>query len=142
MSAALQLQDHARRRACTFTARTPRPTLHRRQDVSLTRGRGRVRQRGRPHRLRQEHAAECGRRAAGAQSGQGGGVWRTRWGINRRAGYMFQTESLMPWRTALANVMAGLEFRGVPLQQAPGPGPGVAAPRRVWVVLATATRTR
>jgi len=34
-------------------------------------------------------------------------------GINRRAGYMFQTESLMPWRTALANVMAGLQFRGV-----------------------------
>ena len=33
-------------------------------------------------------------------------------GINRRAGYMFQAESLMPWRTALANVMAGLEFRG------------------------------
>jgi NitT/TauT family transport system ATP-binding protein len=33
-------------------------------------------------------------------------------GINRRAGYMFQTESLMPWRTALGNVMAGLEFRG------------------------------
>ena len=25
---------------------------------------------------------------------------------------MFQTESLMPWRTALHNVMAGLEFRG------------------------------
>ena len=34
-------------------------------------------------------------------------------GINTRAGYMFQTESLMPWRTALGNVMAGLEFRGV-----------------------------
>lgn len=34
-------------------------------------------------------------------------------GINARAGYMFQAESLMPWRTALANVMAGLEFRGV-----------------------------
>ena len=33
-------------------------------------------------------------------------------GLNRRAGYMFQAESLMPWRTALANVMAGLEFRG------------------------------
>ena len=33
-------------------------------------------------------------------------------GINTRAGYMFQAESLMPWRTALANVMAGLEFRG------------------------------
>jgi NitT/TauT family transport system ATP-binding protein len=35
-------------------------------------------------------------------------------GINTRAGYMFQTESLMPWRTALQNVMAGLEFRGSP----------------------------
>jgi NitT/TauT family transport system ATP-binding protein len=33
-------------------------------------------------------------------------------GINRRAGYMFQADSLMPWRTALANVCAGLEFRG------------------------------
>ena len=39
-------------------------------------------------------------------------------GINTRAGYMFQTESLMPWRTARANVMAGLEFRGVPLAEA------------------------
>ena len=35
-------------------------------------------------------------------------------GINGRAGYMFQAESLMPWRTALGNVMAGLEFRGAP----------------------------
>ena len=35
-------------------------------------------------------------------------------GINTRAGYMFQAESLMPWRTALGNVMAGLEFRGEP----------------------------
>jgi NitT/TauT family transport system ATP-binding protein len=35
-------------------------------------------------------------------------------GLNARAGYMFQAESLMPWRSALANVMAGLEFRGVP----------------------------
>lgn len=33
-------------------------------------------------------------------------------GINTRAGYMFQSESLMPWRTALQNVTAGLEFRG------------------------------
>ena len=35
-------------------------------------------------------------------------------GLNRRAGYMFQSDSLMPWRTALGNVMAGLEFRGAP----------------------------
>lgn len=34
-------------------------------------------------------------------------------GINHRAGYMFQGEALMPWRSALANVTAGLEFAGV-----------------------------
>jgi len=34
-------------------------------------------------------------------------------GINRRAGYMFQAESLMPWRSALDNVLAGLQFGGV-----------------------------
>ena len=34
-------------------------------------------------------------------------------GINRRAGYMFQTEALMPWKSALGNVVAGLGFRGV-----------------------------
>ncbi|MDP9126054.1 MAG: ABC transporter ATP-binding protein [Pseudomonadota bacterium] len=41
-------------------------------------------------------------------------------GLNRRAGYMFQAESLMPWRTAAQNVMAGLEFRGMaePREQA------------------------
>jgi NitT/TauT family transport system ATP-binding protein len=39
-------------------------------------------------------------------------------GINARAGYMFQAESLMPWRTALDNVMAGLSFRGMAVEQA------------------------
>jgi len=39
-------------------------------------------------------------------------------GINTRAGYMFQAESLMPWRTGLQNVMAGLQFRGVPERDA------------------------
>jgi NitT/TauT family transport system ATP-binding protein len=39
-------------------------------------------------------------------------------GLNRRAGYMFQSDALMPWRTALANVTAGLEFHGVTLQEA------------------------
>jgi NitT/TauT family transport system ATP-binding protein len=33
-------------------------------------------------------------------------------GLNRKAGYLFQTDALMPWRTALQNVIAGLEFRG------------------------------
>jgi NitT/TauT family transport system ATP-binding protein len=32
-------------------------------------------------------------------------------GINRRAGYMFQTDALMPWRSALQNVIAGLQYR-------------------------------
>jgi len=35
-------------------------------------------------------------------------------GINRRAGYLFQQEALMPWRNALQNVTVGLEFRGLP----------------------------
>lgn len=34
-------------------------------------------------------------------------------GVNSRAGYLFQADALMPWRSALANVTAGLEFRGV-----------------------------
>src|SRR6266850_6573263 len=32
-------------------------------------------------------------------------------GLNAKAGYLFQTDALMPWRTALQNVTAGLEFR-------------------------------
>jgi NitT/TauT family transport system ATP-binding protein len=39
-------------------------------------------------------------------------------GINRRAGYMFQADALMPWRSALDNVMAGLSFHNVPRAQA------------------------
>jgi NitT/TauT family transport system ATP-binding protein len=33
-------------------------------------------------------------------------------GINRRAGYLFQADSLMPWRSARDNVAAGPEFAG------------------------------
>ncbi|MBB5213795.1 ABC transporter ATP-binding protein [Parapusillimonas granuli] len=39
-------------------------------------------------------------------------------GVNQRAGYMFQGEALMPWRSALSNVTAGLEFAGVPAAEA------------------------
>lgn len=35
-------------------------------------------------------------------------------GVNSRAGYLFQTDALMPWRNALQNVIAGLEFRNLP----------------------------
>jgi NitT/TauT family transport system ATP-binding protein len=38
--------------------------------------------------------------------------------INTKAGYMFQAESLMPWRSALDNVTAGLQFRGVARDEA------------------------
>ncbi len=34
-------------------------------------------------------------------------------GLNARAGYLFQGDALLPWRNALDNVAAGLEFRGV-----------------------------
>jgi NitT/TauT family transport system ATP-binding protein len=39
-------------------------------------------------------------------------------GVNKRAGYMFQGEALLPWRCALDNVVAGLEFAGVERAQA------------------------
>ena len=39
-------------------------------------------------------------------------------GLNRKAGYLFQTEALMPWRTGLDNVTAGLEFRGIAREEA------------------------
>lgn len=39
-------------------------------------------------------------------------------GVNARAGYMFQTEALMPWRSALDNVKVGLEYRGTPAAEA------------------------
>ena len=39
-------------------------------------------------------------------------------GINRRAGYMFQADALMPWRSAIDNVLAGLAFHGVPQAEA------------------------
>ena len=39
-------------------------------------------------------------------------------GVNAKAGYLFQSEALMPWRTALGNVTAGLEFRGMDVGEA------------------------
>jgi NitT/TauT family transport system ATP-binding protein len=38
-------------------------------------------------------------------------------GVNARAGYLFQSDALMPWRSALGNVSAGLEFRGLRKQE-------------------------
>lgn len=39
-------------------------------------------------------------------------------GINRQAGYLFQQDALMPWKTALENVAIGLEVVGTPHRQA------------------------
>jgi NitT/TauT family transport system ATP-binding protein len=43
-------------------------------------------------------------------------------GLNRRAGYLFQADALMPWRNALENVVAGLVFRGVRQREATAQG--------------------
>jgi NitT/TauT family transport system ATP-binding protein len=43
-------------------------------------------------------------------------------GLNAQAGYMFQAESLMPWKSALDNVIAGLLFRGVERAEAEAQG--------------------
>jgi NitT/TauT family transport system ATP-binding protein len=34
-------------------------------------------------------------------------------GLNKDAGYLFQADALIPWRCALDNIAAGLQFRGV-----------------------------
>ena len=39
-------------------------------------------------------------------------------GLNRSAGYLFQSDSLMPWFNARDNVAAGLIFRDIPWQEA------------------------
>ena len=59
--------------------------------------------------------------AAGLLAPSAGGVrvfGESLQGLNRKAGYLFQTEALLPWRTALDNVVVGLEFRGVPREEA------------------------
>ena len=43
-------------------------------------------------------------------------------GINRRAGYMFQADGLMPWRSSLDNVTAGLAFQGMSKREADARG--------------------
>ena len=53
---------------------------------------------------------------------------------------MFQTDSLMPWRTALGNVMAGLEFRGLADAEARR-RPRTGSSAWAWAASATATRT-
>ena len=39
-------------------------------------------------------------------------------GLNRKAGYLFQADALMPWMSALDNVAVGLVYRGTPRAEA------------------------
>jgi len=39
-------------------------------------------------------------------------------GLNRQSGYLFQSDALFPWKTALENVAIGLEVAGTPQPQA------------------------
>ena len=104
--------------ACTFVARDqPGQRYTAVRDVTLTVGAGEF--------VSVVGPTGCGKStllnvAAGLLMPSSGGVrvfGQPLQGLNRRAGYMFQAESLMPWRTALANVMAGLEFRADPEAQ-------------------------
>jgi NitT/TauT family transport system ATP-binding protein len=115
MTLALELQGVA----CTFTDKhKPSQRYTAVQDVSLTVGAGEF--------VSVVGPTGCGKStllnvSAGLLAPSTGSVTvfgEPLKGINQRAGYMFQAESLMPWRTALDNVMAGLAFHGVPLKDA------------------------
>ncbi len=43
-------------------------------------------------------------------------------GTNTKAGYLFQSDALMPWRNAIDNITAGLEFRGISKEAARAQG--------------------
>jgi NitT/TauT family transport system ATP-binding protein len=114
MSAAVEF-DHI---TCTFASRSGGGSYTAVKDVTLSIGQGEF--------VSVVGPTGCGKStllnvAAGLLKPSSGGVrvfGEPLAGINRRAGYMFQSEALMPWRNALRNVTAGLEFRGVPMDEA------------------------
>jgi len=103
---------------CTFPARGDRGTYTAIQDVSLTVADGEF--------VSLVGPTGCGKStllnaAAGLLAPTSGSVsvfGAPLTGINREAGYLFQADALFPWRNALENVTAGLEFRGVAKDQA------------------------
>ncbi len=114
-TAALDLQGVA----CTFTARhAPDQRYTAVQDVSLTVGAGEFVSVVGPTGCGKSTLLNVGAGLLAPSVGTVKVFGQALSGINRRAGYMFQLESLMPWRTALGNVMAGLAFHGVPEPQA------------------------
>ena len=115
MTAALDLQGVA----CTFTARyDPGQRYTAVQDVSLTVGAGEFVSVVGPTGCGKSTLLNVGAGLLAPSTGSVRVFGQPLNGVNTRAGYMFQAESLMPWRTALANVAAGLQFHGVPEAQA------------------------
>ena len=117
----------------------PRPALHRGARRDAHRGRGRIRLRGRPHRLRQEHAAERGRRAAGAQHRQRAGLRPAAGGHQhaRRLHVPGREPDALAHRAGQRDGGAGVPRRG--RRRARRPRTGCAA--SAWAASATATRT-
>ncbi|MDD2925502.1 ABC transporter ATP-binding protein [Rhodoferax sp.] len=115
MTVALDLQGVA----CTFTAKhDPGQRYTAVKDVSLTVGAGEFVSVVGPTGCGKSTLLNVGAGLLAPSTGTVKVFGQPLRGINQRAGYMFQAESLMPWRTALGNVMAGLEFRRVPTTQA------------------------
>jgi len=115
MTAALDLQGVA----CTFTAKhDPSQRYTAVQNVSLSVGAGEFVSVVGPTGCGKSTLLNVGAGLLAPSTGTVRVFGQPLLGINQRAGYMFQAESLMPWRTALGNVMAGLEFRGMPEQEA------------------------
>ncbi len=110
MTAALDLNGVA----CTFVSRNdPNQRYTAVQDVSLTVGAGEFVSVVGPTGCGKSTLLNVGAGLLEPSTGSVSAFGQPLLGINRRAGYMFQAESLMPWRTALGNVMAGLEFQGL-----------------------------
>jgi len=115
MTAALDLQGVA----CTFVSKhDPSQRYTAVQDVSLTVGAGEFVSVVGPTGCGKSTLLNVGAGLLEPSTGSVSVFGQPLVGINRRAGYMFQAESLMPWRTALDNVMAGLEFQGRPPAEA------------------------
>jgi NitT/TauT family transport system ATP-binding protein len=115
MTAALELQAVA----CTFTdKRKPSQRYTAVQDVSLSVGAGEFVSVVGPTGCGKSTLLNVGAGLLAPSTGTVKVFGEPLKGINKRAGYMFQAESLMPWRTAQDNVMAGLLFHGVPQKDA------------------------
>ena len=115
MTAALELKGVA----CTFVSKhDPSQRYTAVQDVSLTVGAGEFVSVVGPTGCGKSTLLNVGAGLLEPSTGSVSVFGQPLKGLNRQAGYMFQAESLMPWRTALGNVLAGLEFQGVSPEQA------------------------